>query len=131
MNEFIEMLYPDQAGGFSENMYNYGLYATMFGMAAATALLMVVLFYYVINSPRFNKRVHWFMMMAVVAVFNFCFVSVIQYPADVIYEGNNAIHPLGDWLVYGAMHTFWTILLFTAFSFGLKWWSRNCKTTPF
>jgi hypothetical protein len=128
MNDFLESLYPDQAA-FSESMYNHGLYSTMFGLAAIIALLVAVIFYYVVNSPRFNKRVHWFLMMALVAIINI--IVVLQYPADVIYTADNVNYDFNYWLIYGAVHTVWAILLFTIFSLAIKWWSRNCKTTPF
>lgn len=127
MNDFLEFLYPDQAD-FSQAMYDYGLYGTMFGLAAIIAFVVVAVFYYVVNSPRFNKRVHWFMMMALVLIINL--IVVFQYPAEVMSKDDRNFG-FNDWLIYGLVHGVWACLLFTVFSLALKWWSRNCKTTPF
>jgi ABC-type branched-subunit amino acid transport system permease subunit len=128
MNDFLESLYPDQAD-FSQSMYSHGLYSTMFGLAAIIGLVVVVIFYYVVNSPRFNKRLHWFMMATLVVFINL--IVVFQYPADVISKADDVNFGFNDWLIYGAVHSVWVVVLFTIFSLALKWWSRNCKTTPF
>jgi magnesium-transporting ATPase (P-type) len=128
MEEIIEMLYPDQ-GQLSESMYNYGLYSTMFLIALLIGLVGTVLFYYIINSPRFNRNIHWFLVMLGCVLVNV--LVVFQYPSEVIAKDSNVNYTFQEWLVYGLVHCAWSAILFVLLSLGLKWWSRNCKTTPF
>ena len=52
-------------GGYSNEMYNYGVYDTFALIMLLVTWIMAVVYYYVINSVRFDRWPHWLIMLVV------------------------------------------------------------------
>ena len=61
--ELYEALYT--VNGFSDQMYNTGAYGTVAVITIAMAWGMAAIYYYVINSVKFDRWYHWLAMMGV------------------------------------------------------------------
>lgn len=116
-----------QAPGFSDAMYNHGVYGLVSGITAAMAWIAAGVFYYLINSVRFARWWHWLSIGAVVCLLApiVCFMvnssifdaENISYDAEMIsFEGVNLVV---------------TAVLYVVASFAIRWWSTNCRHTPF
>lgn len=122
--ELIEMIY--QSTGFSDKVYNFGLYNFVMGATIGIAWLLAALYYYVIDSVKFDRWFHWLVILIAGFVITgwACFALVDRELA-------------GAGLQYG-QQTFYLaavcaslgVLIFIIASFGLRWWSKNCRHTP-
>lgn len=111
----------------------------MYGfIALGTALAIVLIYYYVINHPRFNKWWSWLLMLVLVGSINL-FTGAIMTSNDLaagnigeclINGANGGIYATNCWM-FGLANFFVSAIFFIIFSICLKWWSTNCKYTPF
>ncbi|MEO1438688.1 MAG: hypothetical protein AAFV80_24315, partial [Bacteroidota bacterium] len=88
MNDFLEKLFPYQ-GNFSELLYEYGLYSNIMLISLLLSLALVGAFYYIINSPRFNKWPHWLLFLLI--DFVLIFVVATFYPKSDLADMNEYI----------------------------------------
>ena len=151
MNVF-EVIYRWFLGLFGENMADFlaGFDCSaedyvltnqflMYGfMAMGVALAMVFIYYYVINHPRFNKLWHWLVMLGVVGLVNLFIGAGMTLGdlnagniGDCLMNGENGGIYDSDCWMFGLANFFVSAMFFIVFSIGLKWWSTNCKRTPF
>ena len=126
MNDFLEKLFPYQ-GDFSERLYEYGLYSNIMLISLLLSLALVGAFYYIINSPRFNKWHHWllFLLIDFVLIFQVATFYPKSYLADM-----DEYFSFDVCAMFGLMNAVYAAVLFIIFSFSLKWWSTNASTTP-
>ena len=127
MNDFFAVIYEffSYFGQFSDDLYNEGLYTVLGLSLLIISLFMVVLYYLIINSPRFNKRTHWLMVLGVNFVINFAMVSI---PRNVF---TNLNYDYGsEYFGFGLINAFMSIIFFIAFSFAIKRKSYNCFNSP-
>jgi hypothetical protein len=128
MNNFFAKLYEAlfKSGTFSDDLFQEQLYSPLGLIALFSALTLAVIFYYVINRPSFSRWYNWLMVMAV------CFV--INYALGVIIPKNKFtslnISYGSEYWTFAIFNALWACIFFTAFSFIIRWWSRNCKGTP-
>jgi len=110
----------------------------MYGfIALGIALAVVLIFYYVINHPRFNKWWSWVLMLVLVGLSNLFIGAGITLGdlwagdiGDCLINGDNGgIYSVNCWM-FGLANFFISAIFFIIFSFGLKWWSTNCKRCP-
>jgi hypothetical protein len=111
----------------------------MYGfIALAIALVIVVIYYYGINHPRFNKWWSWLLMLLLVGLSNL-FIGALMTSGDLaageigdclINGENGGIYDSNCWM-FGLANFIVSVLFFIIFSVGLKWWSTNCKRSPF
>lgn len=111
----------------------------MYGfIALGIALSVVLIYYYVVNHPSFSKRWSWLLMLVVVGLSNL-FVGALMTSGDLaagnigeclINGENGGIYNSNCWM-FGLANFFVSAIFFIIFSIGLKWWSTNCKRTPF
>ena len=122
--EFYEGVF--QAPGFSDEMYNRGVYGIIGLITVLVAWGGAAIYYYLINSVKFSRWYHWLMIGLVVTLLApiICyFVNTnifeeenLQYAAEIVsFEGANLL---------------FTALLYTIASFSIRWWSTNCRHTP-
>ena len=80
--EVYEGLY--QAPGYSDAMYNTGIYGIVGIISAAMAWGAAAIFYYAINSVRFARWWHWLSILAIVSILApivcYCVNSSISTP---------------------------------------------------
>jgi len=110
----------------------------MYGLIAlGIALAVMLIYYYVINHPRFNKWWSWMLMMLLVGVSNLLVGAGItlgdlgagEIGDCMINSENGGIHDYNCWM-FGLANFFLSAIFFILFSFAFKWWSTNCKRTP-
>ncbi len=112
--------------GFNDQLYNRGMYGVLAGITAAVPWAAAGLYYYVINSVRFDRWWHWLAVLAATTVLTpvlcHAYVSATFAEAGVDYASQAVAF---EWVnvLYGA-------LLFVVASFSLRWWSSNCRHTP-
>ncbi|MCB9018133.1 MAG: hypothetical protein H6544_05985 [Prevotellaceae bacterium] len=109
------------------------------------SLVLSFVYYYVLNSAKWNRWWHWLIVMFVCGIVNF-YVGVQSVLADFL-DGN-----IGDCLMYtrdenseiisqlinesdcwmfGVANMIVSMIFFFVLSFVIKWKSTNCKHTPF
>lgn len=102
------------------------------------ALVVMILYYYVINSVKFDTWRSWLLMLLAVGVSNF-FIGAVMTLDDLnageigeclINGSNGGIYAYNCWL-FGLTNFFVSAIFFIIFSIGFKWWSRNCRYSPF
>ncbi len=109
---------------FANEMYNEGYYLIVALIAAGVAWAGPALFYYVINSVSFSRWYHWLITLLLAAV-----VSAI---ASYSYLDGALSTDYGSSLTgFTVLQFAVTAVLFVLASFGMRWWSVNCRHTPF
>jgi hypothetical protein len=132
MNSFFRFLYEllYSPPGFSNDLFNEGVYAASGMCILISSLVFVVMFYYIIRRPAFARWTHWLFM----GILNSLLCSIFAYfsasssfaKADIVYD---------DGTTYLITFTLSTALLallpfYIAFSFVLRWWSKHASRTP-
>ncbi len=143
MNEFFASLYELFVSFFGHDLgmhlngYHGGEfgepYYIWFGLVLTLGtVFMAVLFYYIINHPRFNKWKHWLIILGAALLIQF--VVAYYWILDHLNTGkicNDLIVSKGDITSFGVVHVFWSLMIFAGVSFLIRWWSRNCSCTPY
>lgn len=99
-----------------------------------SALLVFVVYYYILNHPRFNKVWHWLITMAVLAISIFVWsrglvmsdiAGVSMHPIDpaLNVSADNA-------LMFGVYNAVLSAIFFLFFSVVGRFGSKNCKNSP-
>ena len=102
----------------------------MYGfIALGIALAVMLIYYYVINHPRFIKWWHWLLMLVLVGLSNL-FIGAINIGDCLINGSNGGISDSNCWM-FGLANFFVSAIFFIIFSISFKWWSSAGKRTPF
>lgn len=121
-------------GNFSDDMFNNGFYNPIGIVMFASVTLFAVLYYYVINHPRWNRWFWWLTTGGVLSVLNFGAAWIMADSFLVkLYAAQVMIMPYGmpEFLPFSVTAGCLTFFFFFVFSFIIKWGSRNCKHSPF
>ncbi|MBR5640188.1 MAG: hypothetical protein IKW83_10755 [Muribaculaceae bacterium] len=120
--ELYEALYT--VNGFSDQMYNTGAYGSVAAITIGTAWGIAAIYYYLINSVKFDRWYHWLAMLGVTCVITpiICYISVSQS-----LEGFDYSTAEFTFEIYNIL---FTALTFVIASFSMRWWSSNCRHTP-
>ncbi|MGL4519810.1 MAG: hypothetical protein ACRCUJ_09085 [Phocaeicola sp.] len=113
---------------------NQNLFTVIGLITVGISLLMMVAYYYLINSASFNKVWSWAIMLFTVFTISLfvgwgwtytdCLDGAIQ---SCLMENINDNHFLGFGIANGIIASFF----FFIFSLVGKWWSVNCSHSPF
>ncbi|MEL6941948.1 MAG: hypothetical protein AAFO82_04715, partial [Bacteroidota bacterium] len=109
-------------------LFDENIYATVGIVTTLIATLAFVSFYYIINSPKFNKSIHWFWMLLVTGVISTIFA--IFHP-KVKFDFLDYEVYFSDYLPFAVTVLIYSVLLFVLLSIVGKRWSSNCSVTPF
>ena len=123
--QVFELLYYERE--FSNEMFNQGNYTTVALLAVGVAWVLAAVFYYAVNSVSFSRWYHWLIVLAVAAMT----VPVVAY---VWLDGQFAGAGLdfsGQLFSFSLMAMLVEVVIFTVASFSMRWWSSNCRHTPF
>lgn len=123
--QVFELLYYERE--FSNEMFNQGNYTTVALLAVGVAWVLAAVFYYAVNSVSFSRWYHWLIVLAVAAMT----VPVVVY---VWLDGQFAGDGLdfsGQLFSFSLMAMLVEVVIFTVASFSMRWWSSNCRHTPF
>lgn len=116
---------------FYETSYNNSLYnLSLYNIFALLTVLFTwggaAVYYYAINSVKFDRWWHWLIVLAAVTVLNpvVCYIVNLRAFADagLDYGVESVAFEMGNLV--------WTALLFIVASFAMRWWSSNCRHTP-
>lgn len=101
-----------------------------------TSLLVAIIYYYVINHPRFNRWWSWLIMLFISAAINFTYG--FSYVYNRLYGGQidecfieAANMSTGNCFSFGFTNALIGTIFFFIFSMIIKWWSDNSKYSPF
>jgi hypothetical protein len=138
MDAFFANLYElfglTYLGDFSNDMYSEGFYIPIGMVMFASIIVIGILYYYVINHPRWNRWFWWLSIGLILAIVN-SIVAWIMADSMLVkfYEQAEMIMPYGmaEFLPFCVMAGCLTLFFYFVFSFIIKWWSRNCKHSPF
>lgn len=111
----------------------------------AISLIVVLVFYYVINHPKFNKWWSWLITLIINSLLNFGVAFGVVFskytngniPANLMYDIDANGNILAEFITkldcigFGVANLFTSALFFFVLSFILKWWSSNAKHAPF
>lgn len=112
---------------FSNEMYNEGLYFTVALITVSVAWIASATYYYVINSVSFSRWYHWAIMLFSASIIS----SVVAYICcDRLFTqmGYDFSYQLRSFCLVDFVIS---ILIFIISSFSIRWWSSNCRHTPF
>ena len=120
--ELYEALYT--VNGFSDQMYNTGAYGSVAIITIAMAWGMAAIYYYVINSVKFDCWYHWLAMLGITSVLTpvVCYL-VVSHMLDGFDYGTAEF-------TFEVYNILFTALTFVIASFSMRWWSSNCRHTP-
>lgn len=113
--------------GFNDQLYNHGLYTTIPSIAVIVGWGTAAVYYYAINSVRFDRWWHWLVMLAVAAVLS----PVLGLIANISAFNEAGLDYGSDIVLFEFGNMVLTALLFVVASFSMRWWSSNCRHTPF
>lgn len=112
---------------------DYNQFPSIFISTVAICLLAFLLFYYVLNSPRFNRWWSWLIMLVIVGVSAFVWgYQVVN--ADIVSQSiaPSLIERIGSLnaSMFGLYNMILAIIIFLVFSIVFRHWSKNCKHCP-
>lgn len=119
-----EALYYERE--FSTEMYNDNLYFTVALISSGFAWGLAAVFYYVVNSVRFSRWYHWLVTLVIAMLLS----AVVGFAvADGIFA--DAGFDFGAQLFsFSVVNFMLTGVVFVLASFAIRWWSSNCRHTP-
>ena len=120
-----ERLYYSQ--GFNDALYNHNMYPTMALISIAITWGAAAIYYYAINSVKFDRWYHWLAVAAIVTLL----VPIACYAYNDAVFASAGLGYIGESIVFQLQNLLWTPLLFVIASFSMRWWSSNCRHTPF
>lgn len=112
------------SNGFSNDLGNLDEYTSVAAITIAMAWGGAAIYYYAINSVKFDRWYHWLATLGVVAVLT----PVVDYfVTSSILEGKD----YGSAIVSFELHNIlFAAIMFVIASFSMRWWSSNCRHTP-
>lgn len=139
MNEFFYNWYTILGDLFSEkfNVFYWGGQHTFLIPIGLCMLLipiiLLTLYYYVINSAKLSKWWHWLILVAIICATNFSIAYGIssQYVICSDYDPNDIAELTIDCLSISCINTIWCFIISLVWSLSIKWGSTNCRRTPF
>lgn len=122
--------WDEAAGDYSKT----NLFTIIGIITLSVAIVVCVIYYYVLNHPRQNRWWKWLLFWLLpVAVFGFI-VAFATTVSDVLSDNvsSNIADIRGlDCLGFGFANLIIASLFFIICSVIIKWWSSNCKNSPF
>ena len=123
--------------GWDDSLMDYNpdfyQFTSIFFSTIGIAIVAFLLFYYVINSPRFNRWWSWLIVllvsMGLAYGYGFQVVNVDIVNNDI---APSLASPIGqsNAILFGIYNSVFCGLLFFILSEAFRWWSRNCKHAP-
>ena len=135
MNDFFANWYELLAyfDNFSNDLYNQNLYITIGLCMVFIPVILLSIYYYMVDSVKFNKWYHWVILVVILAAINFCIAYFTSFnELSFIYEQQNKALPYSSEFVgFSLINVLWTVLVSFVWSMMIKWGSKNCRRTPF
>jgi len=112
--------------GFNDKMYNLDMYPVIAAITIAVAWGGAAIYYYAINSVKFDRWYHWLAVMAVVVVL----APVVCYIYNDSVFASNGLMYVGESVRFEFQTVLFAALLYIVASYSMRWWSSNCRHTP-
>lgn len=122
---------PDAEGNldfFRQDLIDRGLTAPLALATVAIPWCMAVIFYYVINSVHFDRWWHWILVLAITSLLTS--YADWQYLSAQFTKENLEETYSTCMLSLSAWDALLAAGIFTLASYGIRWWSSNCRHTP-
>lgn len=114
------------AQGFSDQMYNLKLYTYFAGIIIAMTWGGAAVYYYLIDSVRFDRWYHWLITLAIVTLITPVTCYIVN---DSVFADNDLLY-ISESIEIEFFTAMLTALMFIIASFSIRWWSSNCRHTP-
>lgn len=136
MNDFFANWYEmlTTFTGFSDDMYQNGLYIPIGFCMVLIPIVILTIYYIVVNSRQFNRWWHWLLLVLIICIINFGIAFGVSYNGIIdVYQGTTETgYPLlYDCVVFSFIDVLWTFVISFVWSLIIKWGSSQCKRTPF
>jgi len=135
MNDFFANWYELLAyfDGFSDDMYNQNLYITIGLCMVLIPIVVLVIYYYAVNSVKFAKRWYWWLLVAILCAINFGIAYSTSYnELSYLYEQQNKALPYSmEFVSFSLINALWTFVISFIWSMIIKWGSKQGRRTPF
>ena len=125
-------------GSLLDDLIEQELVLPLFWCLFGISLLSVLIYYYVINSPRFSKVSHWVIILIISSLlvgivhFSTCMTmaeqQIIRNPGTAAFYFNQGT---SVFFSFALQIFFVAAILFLLFSVMFKWWSTQAHKTPF
>jgi len=119
-----EVMYFNQ--GFNDKMFNLNVYPVIAAIAIAVAWGGAAIYYYAINSVKFDRWYHWLAVLGAVAIV----APVVCYIYNDSVFASNGLMYVGESIQFEMQTVLFTALLYIVASYSMRWWSSNCRHTP-
>ena len=136
MNELFAALYEGfhpldlfYITGFSDEMFNSGIYVTIGLIMLLTSLGLESIYYYCLSSfGNFYKKVYWLIWLALIGLLNFC---VAYYYSSSTMEYLGFEYGFTQYFSFSIVNVLWATIFSFTFSIILKLKSIKGSRTPF
>ncbi len=140
MNNFFAKIYELTIDAYGYNLTEY-LYGNGEGMSTyvlfgliqiGISLSTVLIFYYIMNRPDFNRWYNWALIGFANIILQFGFVVLylnIQLQNGVLVVDGVGLYEITMFSLTAIVPV--ALIQYIIFSFMLRWWSTNCSTTPY
>ena len=124
INIFDRVYYNAQ---FNDQVYSNSLYPMIAAIMGIMSWGGAAVYYYVINSVNFDRWYHWAGVLVVVTLLTpiICYFFINSSLASV------GVDMSGATMQFVIRLMIITAVLFVVASFSMRWWSSNCRHTPF
>ena len=124
-SSIIEAVYCPQ--GFADELYNNNLYTPLALIVCGLSWAMAAVYYYVINSVKFDRWMHWLIVLMVNSILAVaaCFTCLSSQMRSLNLDYS------GECLAEGLVQAAVAAVMMVVASFAMRWWSSNCRHTPF
>ena len=112
--------------GFSDQFYNAGLYEMIPLITIAVPWAAAAIYYFVINSVRFDRWYHWLMVGGISTLLTI----IIGYSVNHSVFSDMGLSYGAESAAFELANMVWAALMFVIASFAMRWWSTNCRHTP-
>lgn len=139
MNDFFAQLYElfgsCYFGGFSDDLYNAGIYTSTGIVALVISFFGMLLLYYVyFNWLRTtNSKIAWFIWLIIIALIN----GIVAYflSDSVLYgiyaqQNQNLPYGFGSFVGFATINFIWSLVFSFSISMLIKFKSPHGKATP-
>lgn len=114
------------SAGFSNEMMNLQVYPMIAIITMIVAWGGAAIYYYAINSVKFDRWYHWLAVMAVVIVL----APVICYFYNDSVFNDLGLAYTGEAIRFEFLTVIFAALFYVVASYSMRWWSSNCRHTP-
>lgn len=116
---------------FRNELLARGLTPILALITAGIPWLMALLFYYVINSVHFDRWWHWTLVLVITSLTT-SYAGWLYLSSRLTAESAELVEYYSPYLLsLSAWDAVIAAVAFIVASVGMRWWSSNCRHTPF